>query len=347
MKRKSFIVIIAVIAAVLTLAAAFFACRHNETSNQPSGQPSVGPYISFTTSYDLSGDKMEASVSEYNFQSGKTSEIFRFPVSAMYALGVYDRAANRVFYVKEYGNNTYERKHTGDQIYMYDLNTGSERMLTENLRAVNYIYPVNDIVFFLAAPLETGELALGRIDLKTGDIKYWDEPETSSSRVLSIDREKERLYVAVRDVDEEEDYLRDQGKKKAVVPTHTIYSYDYNLGDKREILWAENTVIRSVYAGNHKLLYTAMDDLSPASAASMETRMIDLDTMEVLFENGESFSERGCLSADGAGTYSFASIGDDFYGICYYDFKTREYTPILNGNVKNGEGIINFQIMQD
>ena len=305
-----------------------------------SSHHSEGEYLSLTTSQLTGSDELEATVYEYNLHTNKISEVYRFPVNAMYSLGVYDKAKNRVFYVQERDNNTFERKHLGDQIYMHDLSTGEDSMLTDDLLAVNIILPVDDIVFFLAAKLDHPDLVVGRIDLTTGDVRYWNESPSVSSRVLSIDRERERLYVSMYDVEEDNAYFR-----SGVMPAHTIYSYDYNLSDKREILRAENMCIRSVDADDNVLMYNVLDTFVPPIATYALTRVIDLDSMEVLFETDDSFSQGRLATASEAGTYLFADTGD-FDGIAYLDFATQEYTPVIqNGQNMSGE-IVNFQVMR-
>ena len=263
-------ILVAIIAACL-IVAAIYASNISQHINEE--------YLSFTTSRLVDDDKLEATIYEYNLQTEKLVEIYRFPVNAMYPHGVYDKAENRVFYVQERDNKTFERERVGDQIYMHDLSTGEDVMLTNDLLAVNYIQPAGDIFFFLAAKLDHPYLIVGRIDLATGDLRYWDENSSASSHVLSIDRERKRLYVSMYDVEEDNAFF--SGKSEAM-PTHTIYSYDYNLSDKREILRKENMNIRSVCVKDNVLMYNLLDTYTPQVATYALTQVVDLDSMEVL-----------------------------------------------------------------
>ena len=331
MKHK---VLLFISVAFIMLVIAFIAYIYPAT--QPLAQREDPCYLSFTVLHN----KDEASVYEYNLQTHEVSEIFRFPFDAMYSLGIYDKAANRVFYSKKCNDNTPER---GDQIFMYELDKGAETKLTEDLFAVNYILPVDSAVFFLAATRENRDsLIVGKIDLTNNKVQYWDEAATASSHILSIDREKERLYVSIFNTEEADAAFSTQPD---LVPTHTIYSFDYDLGDKREILRKENMNIRAVYARNDLMMYTVQDTLVPEETSYTLTQVIDLNSREVLFESDKRFSQEGCFSADTAGVYSFASVGD-FYGITYFDLSTQEYTPILNEYDEDGY-IANFQMMQE
>ena len=307
------------------------------TATQPLAQQPDPSYLSFTMLYD---NKDDATVWEYDLQTHEASEVFRFPFNAMYPLGIYDKAANRVFYSKKCNDYTLER---GDQICMYELDTGAETILTEDLFAVNYILPMDDAVFFLAVTRENRDsLIVGKVYLTDNKVRYWDEADTASSHILSIDREKKRLYVSVFDTREADAAF---STDPDLVPTHTIYSFDYDLGDKREILCKEHMNIRAVYARNDLMIYTAQDTLVPEEDSYTLTQVLDLNSMEVLFESDKRFSQEGCFSPDAAGVYSFASVGD-FYGITYFDFLTQEYTPILEEYNEYGY-IANFQMMQD
>lgn len=338
MKHKTFFLVSAVF---IMLAVVSIVYTYNTT--HPLSQQTDTCYLSFTTLHELNDIEREVSVCEYNLQTHKSSEVFRFPFNAMYSLGIYDKAANRVFYSRKNDEYTSEKDNIGDQIYMYELDTGSDTMLTKDLFAVNYILPVNDSVFFLAATLKNRDsLVVGKIDLTNSTIQYWDEVETASSHILSIDRKKKRLYVALFDTGEADAAF---STNYGIVPSHTIYSYDYNLGDKCEILHKENMNIRAIYVWNDIMMYTVQDTLTPEETSYTLTQVIDLNLKEVLFESDKLFSRDGCFSAETAGVYSFATIGD-FSGITYFDFSTQEYSPILNKNVEYGS-IANFQMMQD
>ncbi|WP_087064117.1 hypothetical protein [Intestinibacillus massiliensis] len=309
--------------------------------NTDNGQK-TNEYLSFTVYDSLGVNQIEGTICKYDLQSKEVSERFKFPISAMYALGVYDEKTNSVYYCNENDNHSFERKHTGgDQLYVHNLTTGSDRKLTDDLVAVNDIIPVDDILFVLVSrPQNSHSVALGKIDLSDGSIQYWDEPYETSSRLLSIDRVQKRLYVAI--YDEEEEYASILANS-IVPPTYTIYSYDYNLGDKRKILCEENKLIRSVYTTDNLMLYSIGDALTQSCTTHTFTRLIDLNTMDTLLETDDSFPEDGCLSTDKKGAYFLGTL-NDFEGIIYYDFETQEYTPV----VKSDYGAIaNFELISE
>lgn len=195
-------------------------------------------YLSVTASYAAGADEetnqvqMRAAVYEYDFETAQIEEIFDYPLNTMYALGVYDKENQVVYYTKEKDNDTYVRQRTGDEIYVHDLTTGTDQQLTEDLLAVNYITPVDDAVFFIAA-LETNPdcLVLGKIDRYSGQITYWDMDHTVSANTFAVDTSDKRIYVSVYDAVEMENAI--DGGNGFIPPGCAIYSFDYNLGDKK------------------------------------------------------------------------------------------------------------------
>lgn len=325
---------------------------------QPEDMPNA--YLSFTVnymaSYDAATDYADygAAVYTYDLQTKEVSEIFNFPLNAMYPLGVYDRKSNSVYYSKEKGNDTYERKGTGDQIYVYNLTTGSDTMLTDDLLAVNHIVPVDGAVFFIAARQnqeldDWPNLVLGKVDLSDGSVKYWDEAKTAQTRLISVDRIEKRVYVAISDSEEEAIAMDTANRAGTAVvpPKHTICSYDYNLSDRREILHKDNLQIKAIYAMDNWLLYRADSTVAPWPGITTLTtsEMLDLDNMDVLFRSEEQFTGYGSFAPDKKGVFVLKNTGEHD-GICYYDFETQEYTPIVDGDFgDNYFGVANFQLV--
>jgi hypothetical protein len=295
-------------------------------------------YISITVNNEISNSetndyaKYEVSIYEYNLQREEMIEVFRFPQNSGYALGVYDKKSNSVYYTKEKNNNTFERQRSGDQIYKYNLDSDTEIMLTEDLVAVNNLFPVDDTIFFVGARQNNADsLVLGKISLTNGVIEYWDESDTLSVETISIDRINKRIYVAVYDRTERDNAVSLFNSGESPHPVafkHSIYSFDYNLNDKQEVLSKDDMRIYSVYARDNRLLYGAHDSTVLESDAYDMAEVIDINSKNVLFQFDEHFSWRGGgLSQDIKGIYSAVNT-DGFAGIEYFDFETREYKTI-------------------
>jgi len=325
----------------LTVTAIFL---YSEYSSSSSKFLDTGGYISFTVSYMESFDITKVMICKYNLRSKKISEVFTFPLNAMYALGVFDERSNCVYYSKEKSDNSFERINTGDQIYMYNLTTGTDTMLTEDLFAVNFIELDDDAVFFIAARQNSVyNLVLGKIDISDGSIKYWDETGCAATRIMSIDRERKRIYVAIYNTEEEDIAIYTAYKTGAteVPPKHTVCSYDYDLGNKQEVLHKDEMAIKALYILDDWLLYRADNTMAPRLDTSTISEVINLNNMEVLFQFQEYFAERGCFSRNKNGVYTLGSIGEHS-SILYFDFETKEYTPIIKSSIGS---IANFQLV--
>lgn len=332
MKLKSFILASAVI--VLLLGSSACSIQSGMQTNKAPDE-----YISITVNYEAAYDETtdhtdyRVSIYEYDLQSAEMSEVFSFPQNSQYALGVYDKKSNSVYYTKEKDNDTYQRRRTGDQIYVYNLDAGTDIMLTNDLLAVNYIIPADDAVFFVGARLDNADsLALGKISLADGTTEYWKESDTLSVETISIDRIGRRIYVSVYDSLEREvaaDLFNSGTSPHPVAFKHTIYSYDYDLDDKHEVLSKDDMRIYSVYARANRLLYGAHDATTLLWDAYDMTEVIDIHSNEVLFRSEDHFSWRGGgFSQDLKGVYSAVSA-DGFEGIEYFDFETREHKTIM------------------
>ena len=335
-----------IIAALLMLLGASACLKH--PSIQTNKAPNCDEYMSVTinceVSYSETDDHSAYRVSVYvcDLQNAEISEVFSFPQNSGYALGVYDRKSNSVYYTKEKNNNTYERQRTGDQIYMYNMSTGSDTMLTEDQLAVNHIIPVDDAVFFVGAKQSNADvLILGKINLNDGIVKYWNESNTLSIETISIDRIKKRIYVAAYDSIERDiavELFNSNTSPHPVAFDNYIYSYNYDLGDRQEIISKKDMRVFSVYARNSLLLYGAHDSTVLVSEASILSEVIDVDCNDVLFQSDEYFSWRGGgFSQDLKGVYS--AVNDyEFTGIEYFDFETRErkaLIPVDSGYLAN------------
>lgn len=278
-------------------------------------------------------------VYKLDMKSKNVSEIFRFPLNAMSVKGVYDEQTDSVYYSKERNNNSLERAHVGDQIFVHDFTTNTDTMLTDDLIAVNDMIPVDEKTVFFLGARKDGLLALGKVNPKTRKVQYWKEPAPLTTKSICVDRVQKRVYAAVFDDEAKYQSMRTNGPE----PDYILYSYNYNLADRREILRQEKGRISGLCARDDKLFiqYDSSD------------KLIDAQTKEVLFESKQDFSEERCFSEDGKGIYCFLDnesetdekSGAQASGIYYFDFETQDYTPVFTKEGVNWPLQPNFQLM--
>lgn len=330
--------------AVVIVASTAFLTQINRNSDNHSVR---SDYMNFTVSYTVETDdtndnvEMRATVYEYNFETAQIEKIFDYPLNSMYSLGVYDKENQLVYYTKEKDNDTYVRQRTGDEIYAHDLTTGTDQQLTEGLLAVNYITPVDNAVFFIAA-LETNPdcLVLGKIDRHTDQITYWDMGHSVSANTFAVDTSDKRIYVSAYDATEMENAI--DGGNGFIPPECAIYSFDYDLRDKKQVVRYDKKVIKALYASDGMIMYRTDDTISPLASTVSKTEIINLSDDAALAQCDEIIPVQGDLSPDHQGFYALTEMGDT-NGISFYEFETQTYTPVIKCEFGS---IANFQLMQ-
>lgn len=338
MKHNTFLSIS--IASLTVLSLLIFSGCNNPS--QPVTEQEYDAYLSFTTTEEspmTDSYLAEGIIHKVDLKSKEASEVFQYHHTAMYPLGVYDEQTNSVYYSKEVSGNSIEEKGLNDQIFVHDLTANTDTMLTDDLIAVNDIIPIDEnTVFFLGARRD-GLLALGKLDPKTKEVQYWKEPAPLTTREICVDRVQKRVYAAVFDDEVEYQSMRTDGPD----PDYTLYSYDYDLADRREILRQEKGRISGLCARDGKLFLSY----------DASNKLIDAQTKEVLLESKQDVSKKRCFSEDGKGIYCFLwnkdesgveSAGEDT-GIYYFDFETQEYTPVFTKEDADWPPHPNFQLI--
>lgn len=317
----------------------FSGCNNH---SQPVTEQKYDGYLSFTITEEspmTDSYLAEGIVHKVDLKSKEASEVFQYHHTAMYPLGVYDEQTNCVYYSKELSDASSGKESLSDQIFVHDLTTNTDTMLTDDLIAVNDIIPIDEnTVFFLGARRD-GLLVLGKLDPKTKEVQYWKEPAPLTTREICVDRVQKRVYAAVFDDEAEYQSMRTDGPD----PDYTLYSYDYDLADRREILRQEKGRISGLCARDGKL-FLKYDS---------SNKLIDAQTKEVLFESEQDISKERCFSEDGKGIYCFLwkedasgveTTGKDT-GIYYFDFETQAYTPVFTKEGVDWPLQPNFQLI--
>lgn len=298
----------------------------------------ISKMLKLNKEYDIpyNDSDFETTIYEYNLKDNELKKIFSYPQNTFYPLGIYDKEAKVVYYAKENGNDSFSRKEVGDQIYAYNLETKEDKMLTDNLYAINKIVPVENYLFFIAAFDDMPNLVLGRVNLEDGQVIRWNEEKNLSTKRLAVDKINRRIYVAI--YDEEIDYKNMlEGKGPA---TNTIYSFDFDFNDKKEILKIDDRYINALSVMDNKLLYCANKSIIDSPNVDSLVEVIDLSNNEVIYNFKENFADGAYIAGDLSGIYIPMVNGNSVY---FYDFARKKYEPILNPNKDLGD-IVNFRL---
>lgn len=317
-----------------------------DNQSQTVTKQEYNSYLSFTT---VEGSPMtdpttgsylaKGIVHKVDLKNKEDSEVFQYQHTAMSVKGIYDEGTNCVYYSKEASGNSIEEKGLNDQIFVHDFTTNTDTMLTDDLIAVNDIIPIDENTVFFLGARRNGLLVLGKLNPKTKEVQYWKEPAPLTTREICVDRVQKRVYAAVYDDEAEYQSMRTNGPD----PDYTLYSYDYNFADRREILRQEKGRISGLCARDGKLFLNY----------DASNKLIDAQTKEVLFESKQDFSKERCFSEDGKGIYCFLDgenetdekSGVQASGIYYFDFETQTYNPVFTKEGVDWSIQPNFHLM--
>lgn len=298
-------------------------------------------YISIAcTTYDQPNtENMTTTIYQYIPKTGKATEIFSFPYTSQYPLGVFDSHSNTVYYTKRDTLNH-------DQIFSVNLKTKDSVQLTTNLRAVNQIVPTKDKVFFVASIDRV--LRLGVIDKNSGIISYWGDEDTNIE-TITINPNTEKIYISSFSYKKDREEIENQfisDEYSYSVPLFSISETDYSFMNTNLIMSGHAWIrLLMVNPSNDNLIaiydkeYNSEED---SRAVSINTASYEIEEFALPPERMQV--DGGSFSADGNGVYVLSAINDE-RGVYYFDFINKEYTPIFiseNGFVNNFQSFLNM-----
>ncbi len=161
-------------------------------------------YLSITETYEDSSGMMMSNANYIDVDDENINEIKIHTVeySSQYPLTVYDKQNDLIYYSERVydDDNDY-----GDQLFSYSRETKESVQLTDNIYAINYIYPVGDYVYMLGAMQGTHYLTIIKYDLNTKELSVFDNDGKWNFDLLVYDVYGDRLYATACDVKEQED----------------------------------------------------------------------------------------------------------------------------------------------
>lgn len=327
MKNKSFIIL-----GISALVLVFLLVGCSSKSNLDDSISIIS-----TTYIQPDTDKMTTSVHQYIPRTGEVTEIYKFPYTSQYPLGVFSTNDQAVYYTKRDDNNR-------DQIFRCDVKTKEEVQLTSDLRAVNQIIPTEKKVYFVASSKDQ-VLRLGMLDKHSGVISYWGDEDTNVE-TITIDPKTEHIYISAFSYSQDREVIEKQfisDENKYSMPLFSVYETDY-LFSKTQKLFSKNAWIRILVVNmiDNKLI--AIYDKEYNSEEKSKAVAIDINSHEVeefILPPERMQVDGASFSVDGKGLYVISVINDK-RGIYYYNFDSKEYSPIF---ISEDEFINNFQFV--
>ena len=355
MKRKGSAVWLA--AAVLFTALA--GCSHNGGRNaggEALPKPSeVKAYLTINvTSYnDPSNPEKGASMNNvcYDIETGEIREIKMeedIAYTSQYPLAVYSEYDTAIYCSERI---VFDDGGHGDQLAVYDLDTGEKKILTDNLFAINQIIPLEDMVVMSACPYGEGEEKPVYYEKDTGETRIFHMKDNLCVSFLSYNVYTKSLIAACFDMEQSRSRSNDYNMEqttKLVPPDYDIYRLHLD-GSEPEIIYSveEKEINRAALDSSGRLLVTEYDEnILFDYNAKTATYLIDLETGEAAEQTnidkklltGYSYlcfnGEKNEVFFLGNGKYDTKTYP---HGLYKYNYTTDELTMLFRVN----EGYIN------
>lgn len=295
-------------------------------------------YLSITcTPYQTNQEGVrDTCIYQYTPHDKEVHEVYHFPLTAQYPLGVFHTYDRTLYYTKRDASKC-------DQIFSYNLDTKEECQLTHQLFAVNYIIPTESHLFFVAA--RTDALHLGVINKKTHVLSYWGDEDTTIE-TIALNPHTQKIYISAFSYSEDRKNIEAQFTTEPlpyILPIYTVYETDYAFESTKTLVSKQDWIRLLLIHPTHPALIVVYDKEHNSSAPS-KALSINLDTYEITSFNlpPERFQQGGAyFSSDGNGIYSLSSV-EGQRGLYFYDLKTQSYIPIF---ICTDGFINNFQLL--
>lgn len=318
------------------------------TQTQTVAQIPMGDYLSMTvTGYDngINSDSgMTCQIWCYDIDTKLSTEIFDFRATAQYSLGYYDRSDQKVYYVERLPDESHDGY--GDQIMVSDLISHKETQLTKDFFAVNYIIPVGERLYFVAAKQGDRTDRLGYIDLKTGAIQFWKEDGDTVVDGLTIDEKNQRIFATAYSIAERDYNVAHQGNDNYMIPLYTVYEIDMDLTDATS-LYRDHHWLRSVMTCGDNIEILSDEKYNRPQIPTTIVHL-DLNTNETSSFPWEALRWEGKdpnYSSDGNSIFGIITAENNMRGIGEYHCETQKTTLCID--TANGNFINNIYLVRE
>ena len=247
----------------------------------------MSEYLSITETFEDMSGMIQSNVKCLNIDSANVNDVQISTVeySSQYPLTIYDRKQNVVYYSERVyvSDDDY-----GDQLFVYDLSTKESRQLTDNLYAVNYIFPEKDYVYMLGAVKNTHYLTIMRYDLKTNTLIVFDETGEWSFDLFVYDVYNGRFYASACNTEEEyncrERYNsrpEEEYDDKFTPASYIVFEFGDDFYNPKEIFHTESKYVRRIAPTPDGKLFITIADTIPVMDPNYESYYLDISTGEL------------------------------------------------------------------
>lgn len=271
-----------------------------------------GNYISVTmTKYNNEKDTSNGMTTQiwcYDIKNESASCIFEFATTAQYSLGFYERENGKIYYVQRVYQSLTDY---GDQLFVFNPDTGETTQLTNDFFAVNYVIPWEDRLYFVAELKAERATKLGYLNLETGEQFFWRDDGDTLVEGITVDTELNKIFVIAYSLTERNENLMKQTNDDFLIPKHSVYALNMDL-DTTEKVFEENWWIRTVMT-NHSTHTLDMICDKKYNTPNIPSTIVtySFDTKELLYNTWDAPRLEGKdpnYSNEGGAIYGVASL---------------------------------------
>ena len=300
-------------------------------------------YMSITENFDDMSGEMLSDIRILDLDStGNIKNTLVLEDYPQHSLSVYDRQNDLIYYSERVydDDNDY-----GDQLFSYSRETKESVQLTDNIYAINYIYPVGDYVYMLGAMQGTHYLTIIKFDLNTKELSVFDNDGKWNFDLLVYDVYGDRLYATACDVKEQEDCTEaynsrpeEEEDDNFIPPDYTVFEFGNDFYNPKQILHTENKYIRRIGATSENKLFVTFADTLPVMNPTYESHYLDLKTNKLEdapdIDNAAYVTEFVYFFHDDSKIYFIgADPESDTRGLCSYDTESKTVKLLYKSDV--------------
>ncbi|SHJ93576.1 hypothetical protein SAMN02745248_01348 [Hathewaya proteolytica DSM 3090] len=240
------------------------ACTTKNDSNNNNENNKVNDfkeewYLSMTTT-EGNNEDLYVSNNVYDFKTNTITKSDKMKRTSQYALSVYDATSECIYYSDK------DKFRGGDQLFVYDNRTKEKKQLTNELFAINYIFPRKDDVLLVAIKSSSRNLGLYRYRKDTQQLETVEFEGNKTNQIstwlMKYNPSNDEYIIQAYD-ENERDKLTEEWNNKNYTPEEAaknplnipIYFYSYK--DNKLLYLLKKDMIQGfgLIANKDKIVY--------------------------------------------------------------------------------------------
>ncbi|MDR1465554.1 MAG: hypothetical protein LBJ11_09705 [Oscillospiraceae bacterium] len=254
---------------------AILCCGCSADEVLPPPAETAGLYLSITATESVEVDGQEElwmSVFCYDITECRLQLVQKLPYHSQYPLTAYDRSGQAIYFSDRDENGR-------DQLAVFDMTTGETTQLSTHIFAINYIVPMPDAVFFIAAPRGVRQLRPLSYIKSSKTFSSFDVPEDLNCMMMSYQPETGTIITSGYLEADMMEAMEEQMEHAFVPPDEYIYLLQKD-APPTFLYKTKRESIESLALFGNKAYFVSADNL-PMRHPNMQAFAQDLASKEV------------------------------------------------------------------